>query len=253
MQKYPVSPDYAWPITIASYEADRFRRLRPSAQLRLQQEVGEKHLAAAGLTYHEFFRMGAIFVVTKLSSKIYRAPVFEEEVLLTTWPRDIKGVQLFRCYRFSPPDGEPLIECTAAFAVVDTQSHRLMRPSIYMELCGVTNPERQNGCADPGKLRLPEGLEKVGERPVLYSDIDYNGHLNNTVYADFLADFLPGGVSGREITEFCINYEHEAVLGDTIEIFARQEGDTVFFRGAHAKGACFTASCKVREAPEYIL
>lgn len=253
MRKFPVSQDYTWPVTIASYEADRFSRLRPSAQLRLQQEIGEKHLAAAGLTYREFFRMGAIFVVTKLSSKTYRAPVFEEEVLLTTWPRDIKGAQLFRCYRFSSPSGEPLIDCTAAFAVVDTQSHRLMRPSIYMDLCGVTNPDRRNDCADPGRIRLPGDLEKVGERPVLYSDIDYNGHLNNTVYADFLVDFLPGGISGREITEFSINYEHEAVLGDTIELFARKDGDTVFFRGAHGRGSCFTASCRVKAAPECTL
>ena len=47
---YNVAPDYTWELKIASYDAGRDKRLRPSNQLKLQQEVGELHLGAGGLT-----------------------------------------------------------------------------------------------------------------------------------------------------------------------------------------------------------
>ena len=41
---YTVARDYTWGLKIASYDAGKDRRLRPSNQLKLQQEVGELHL-----------------------------------------------------------------------------------------------------------------------------------------------------------------------------------------------------------------
>lgn len=37
---YNVAQDYTWELKIASYDAGRDKRLRPSNQLKLQQEVG---------------------------------------------------------------------------------------------------------------------------------------------------------------------------------------------------------------------
>lgn len=46
---YAVPKDYTWEIKIASYDAGRDRRLRPSNQLKLQQEVGELQLSMGRL------------------------------------------------------------------------------------------------------------------------------------------------------------------------------------------------------------
>ena len=36
-------------------------------------------------------------------------------------------------------------------------------------------------------------MVEVGVRRIVYSDLDYNGHMNNTRYPDMLCDFLPDG------------------------------------------------------------
>ena len=111
---YTVARDYTWGLKIASYDAGKDRRLRPSNQLKLQQEVGELHLGEGGLTWEEFYRHGMIFVLTRLNSVIHRAPVLDEKVWLRTWHRDTKGAQFYRCYQFLDAAGNPLIESVSA-------------------------------------------------------------------------------------------------------------------------------------------
>ena len=48
---YNIPLAYTWELKIASYDAGRDRRLRPSNQLKLQQEVVELHLGGGGLDY----------------------------------------------------------------------------------------------------------------------------------------------------------------------------------------------------------
>ena len=95
----------------------------------------------------------------------------------------------------------------------------------------------------PGKLMLPEELPYVGSRPVYYSDIDYNGHLNNAVYGDILCDFLPGGMFGKRILEAQVNYLSETRFGETLKLYAgEQDGETYLF-GEHERGRSF--ECRV--------
>lgn len=248
---YPVKPDYAWPARVTSFDAGRNRLLRPSSLLRFQQEAGERHLGEAGLTYQEFYRRGMVFVLTRLNVEIRRLPELGEEVTLLTWHRDSKGAQLYRCYQLLDGRGEVLTEGVSAFALVEVDSHRPLRPTVFEQFGIEPHPERRNGCPDPGRLRPPEGLEESGERRIYWSDTDYNGHLNNTVYADILCDFVPGGLDSREIAGFSIAYEKEALEGERLDLRAAERTDesglcTVWVSGEHARGRCFTAQLRLR-------
>ena len=235
--------EYTWETKIASFDADEKRQLRLSSQLKLQQEVGEHHLAAGGVFYHRLYEDGFVFVLTKASSILYRLPRFEEPVNLTTWSRGTKGIHFFRCYRFTDGDGNVLIDSITSFALVDAKTHKLLRPVEFDRYGPYHQPDKTNSCELPSKLKLPEGLTVVTERILRYSDIDYNGHLNNAVYGDFLCDYMPGGMTGKKITAFDIGFLHEAFLGDTIVISALSQGNTVFLKGEHDRGVCFEARC----------
>lgn len=218
MKTYTIAPDYTWDIRINSFEAGPDCRLRLSNQLKLQQEVGELHLSEGGLDYNELYRHGMVFVLTRTHSRIHRAPVMGETVHLHTWHRDSKGAQFFRCYQFLDGEGHSLIDSVTAFALVDVQTHKLLRPSVFQEFGLGEQPERRGACPDPVKWKLPAGLSPAGQRVVRWSDIDCNGHLNNTVYADIACDVLPGGMSGRYVSEFSIAFVHEAVEGETLSL-----------------------------------
>ena len=244
---YNVAPDYTWELKIASYDAGRDKRLRPSNQLKLQQEVGELHLGAGGLTWEEFYRHGMVFVLTRLNSVIHRAPLLDEKVWLRTWHRDTKGAQFYRCYQFLDAAGQSLIESVSAFALVDPVEHKLLRPDVFERFGVGVQPERKNGCPDPGRLRPPAELAPAGSRRVYWSDTDYNGHLNNTVYADILCDFLPGGMAGKQITGFSIAFLKEAMEGEELAISACSAGGEAWISAVHGRGTCFEARASFAE------
>ena len=244
---YPVPPDYTWPLKVATYQAGRDKRLTLSSQLRLQQEVGELHLGGAGLTWEEFLRHNMVFVLTRLNTVIYRAPLMDETISRRTWHRDTKGAQFYRCYQFLDAQGSVLIDSVTAFALVDPVEHKLLRPDVFDQFGIKTQQDRLNSCPDPGKLKPPAQLEPAGSRPIYWSDLDYNGHLNNTNYADIACDFMPGGMEGRRIKGLHLAFLKEAVAGDMLDIQTAAAGGEAWVVGSHARGRCFEARLTFEE------
>jgi len=236
-----VAPDYTWEFSVASYDVGADRRLRPSSQLRYQQEVGERHLSTGGLDYAELYRHGLVFVLTRTQSVITRAPRFHETVRLTTWHRENRGAQFFRCYRFADSDDQTLIESVTAFAIVDAHTHALLRPTVFDQFGLPSQPDRQSGCPDPRRLRAPQELTSAGTRAVRWSDIDCNGHVNNAVYADIACDALSQGLHGKRLTGFALNYAHEAVQGQQIALRTLQQAGDAWVSAACGDTPCFDA------------
>lgn len=237
---------YEYPLRITSFDADKERRVKLSSVLKFQQEAGELHLREGGLPYEQLYDEGMIFVTLRSVVKFYSRPVMDDHLIETTWHRDNRGAQFYRSYQFHTPQGKLVMEGTSSFALINPHTRKLLRPKVFMEYGIRTQPDRVPGVADPKKLKLPEeALSAVGNRVIRYSDIDYNGHLNNTVYADILTDYLPAELNALQTDTFTICFLEEAVEGETLSILtAREEKDnrpTVWMRGIGQKGICFEA------------
>ena len=246
MKKYPIPTEFVWDINIPSYDVGADRRLKLSSQLRLQQLIGELHFEQGGLGCEEVIKHGMTFVITRLNSRIYRAPLLNESVRIVTWHRNSKGAQFFRCYQFLDSQGTPLIDSVSAFALIDFKTHKILRPSYFAQFNVNCEIDRYNGCPDPKRLIIPDNLIKTGVRQIRYSDIDYIGHLNNAVYADIICDAMPGGMCDKLITQFSISYINEAVEGEQIELFTsidedKEHENTAWFVGQGKNARCFEA------------
>ena len=58
-------------------------------------------------------------------------------------------------------------------------------------------------------------------RKVRYSDIDLNGHLNNTKYIDYIIDLHDSDFYKKNsIVRFLINYEKELMDNDVLNLFS---------------------------------
>ena len=62
-------------------------------------------------------------------------------------------------------------------------------------------------------------MEEVGKYKVSYTDLDYNGHMNNTYYADILCNYIPELAEGtHRVESLRIHYSKEAPLGDVLTV-----------------------------------
>lgn len=230
-----IQNEYAFPLTVASYDVGADDRLRLSAILRYQQEAGERHLAPGGMGWNALMTHGIAFVASRWRTRIHRLPHMGESVTLTTWHRERKGPRFFRCYEWRDAQGALLIEGVMQFALVSVAEHRLLRGTEF-DVFGVQDqPHRTVSCGDPSRWSLP-AMAAGDTYTVRRSDIDRNGHLNNTRYADLLTDVLPTDA----VAELELQFAGECRLGDTLTL-ATGADDALYVSGTTERGVAFAA------------
>lgn len=238
--EHNIQKEHKKTLKIPSYDVGANDCLRLSAVLRHQQEAGEEHLAPAGLGWCDLEKEGIAFVASRWHAAIRRLPRMGEAVTLTTWHRERKGPRFLRCYQWHDSQGNLLLEGVMQFALVSVADHRLLRGDEFARLVPPEEAVRGVTCSDPGRFALPE-LSPAGEYRVRWSDIDRNGHMNNTRYADLLWDFLPVGLQGRHPVDVQLYFAGESRQGDTLAIEAGQDEAACCIRGTTDRGVTFVA------------
>lgn len=232
--------EYKTTPKVASYDTDVEDRMRLSALLRYQQEAGEQHLEKAGMGWQAMSQMGMVFVTSRWRTAIHRLPRLEETVTLTTWHRDRKGPRFSRCYTWQAADGTLLVEGVMQFALVSVDTHRLLRGDEFMACAPLPDTPRTVGCGDPARITLGEQTE-AGVYRVRWSDLDRNGHMNNTHYADLVQDFLPAHRLGAVPALVDLHFVGESRLGDTIAVSHTEEETATTLVGENPRGRTFAA------------
>ncbi len=232
---------FQWHFPISTAEVDMFNRLKISALMKRQQEIGELHLAEFGTSSDKMRdEQGFAFIFTKMNIKVTRLPKSKENVTLTTWCSGLRGVRFTRNYVLRDETGAILTEAKAEVTTIDLNTRKIVRPR---EINGfedfLYNEDLENTCSYPEKLTFSSEVAKTYCRDVRFSDIDFNGHVNNTVYADISIDALPIKAIENAIKGFEINFINEAILGETIEVSVVSADDSWQVSGKTDTHDCF--------------
>ncbi len=217
---------------------DFTQRLKPSELLCLTSDLAGEDYGDRGLPHDKLAGEGFVFLVSRVRFSIKRNVRAEEQVKLVTYERKIAGPLCIRDYIIEDERGEQLIAGRSAWILCDPDSRRILRPAAFpYEIQNHEDVELPVG--EPEKLRQPENMERLGERRVVYSDLDGNGHVNNSVYGDMACDVLPMELFGGELKEFAINFVKEAKIGDTITLYGGEEGNSRIIAGYIGEALCF--------------
>ena len=235
---------HSMPMTVPTYDTGANGRLRLSALLRWQQEAGERQTKLYALDWDALAEKGYAFVLARGCGEVYRLPRHGEQVVLQTWSDHIQGVQFFRGYRLVSEAGETLTESMASFALVDIRTHRLCRPSV-VDMSALPTAVQETGCPLPPAVKDLPPLTAVGEWTVRDSAVDFNRHLNNTVYADLLWDFLPAAVRENPPKRYALQYITEAREGDTLTMYYGADETAHYVEARVGETRCFVGRVEV--------
>lgn len=226
---------------IETYLADRYDRLKISSLMRLFQEAGEKHITAEGSPSSLLCeKYNAAYVISRSSIKIHSLPHGGDTVTVSTWCSGISGARLLRNYSLCGKDGTLLAEAKSEFTLIDLEKRKIIRPGNIPEIAraGYTSAP-ENGCPDVEKLCFSADDGTETERKIVYSDIDRNGHLNNTVYYDIMYDLLPEEYTAKLPGHIAINFTGEAYIGETLTVKTAVSQDAARFCGTVGGRNCF--------------
>ena len=216
------------------HDTDANRRVRPTQLLVYMQETSNRHLQVLDCCLDNLRDdKGLAFLLSKIKLAIYKPLYAYEDITVETWTSDSKGFAFNRFYAIKR--GEELIAAAdTTWALLSLAKKKLCKVD-EVDFGFENDPAIDIGL--PARFRVPktELLSLLGERKIVYSDLDYNMHMNNTKYADMLCDFLPYEQI-ENIKGISLSYLHEAAFGDSIKIYACAEEGKYNFRTVNTEG-----------------
>ncbi len=224
------------------------------ATLRLRvYTVGDLILQAAnddadmlGFGIRDLSPGNASWVLSRMAVEMRRFPSRHETIDVYTWVSDYGRLFTTRNMTLADEKGVEIGAAVTLWAMIDLDTRRPLDLSPLSNK-GTSLVDREPPIEKPRKVG---NFDPALERPytVLYSDIDFNGHVNSMKYLEWMVDTLPPGVPALlSALRFDINYIQEAKLGEQLTICSATDD-----AGAHhfdIRNAGGTSICKATITP----
>ncbi|GAB3043673.1 acyl-[acyl-carrier-protein] thioesterase [Virgibacillus ainsalahensis] len=159
---------------------------------------------------------GVAWILVRIRVEIDRLPELNEKITIETWPQEPGRLEFERDFIVRDPKGLPIIRAVSAWMIMDLKERKLKRPS-YISFENPSVMEERAIDYKLKKLKSVGSMETAYHKVIGYSDTDFNGHLNNSKYVDYMLDCFP--IKDHRIHEtksIEMNFNHEALPGDTI-------------------------------------
>lgn len=230
---------YEKEVLIRSEQVDMTRRLRMSDLFRLLEEASIAHTEALGCTRDKTLDKGLLWVITRQMVEIEEMPAYDETITVRSWQADMQHVFFPRFYEIEK-EGRIIIRGQALWILMEESSRTMAMPEDY----DISIPGRP----DAGDMILPAIVipgsagEASSETALVtrFSQVDINGHMNNTRYFDIIDDALhsdPDASAGQDAVpkKVLANYLSELTLGCGFVLSQYKEAGTLYFEGAGDK------------------
>ena len=239
-----MSVSYRHTVKIDSRDVDGHGHCKISALLGHLQEAATRAAENGGFGRNIMIeRYNSFWMLTRSWLRLERPLHWDEELTIHTWHRGGKAVTSYRDYDLYV-DGVKVGEGTAIWVFANMEDRKLLRLKNLEEMQGTDGGEL---CKTKilTKLRRPEELVDVEQRPMRYSDTDINGHVNNTRYADFACDTtrFDQMEKGTFLSEIQIGYLAECRPGEVLTMQMGELDDHTYVCGLDKSGkASFEAA-----------
>lgn len=209
-----MQPIYTTHFEITDNTVDRYGRLKPSQILYFAQEMGGQHCVQLALDYETLAKKRLFWAVVRHRVQVTRLPARGETIRVETWPLPATRTAYPRSVIAYDEAGNECFRAITLWVLMDMDSRNMILPG--KSGISVEGTLRGNELTVPGGL-ICKNLENEADRTVAYSDLDRNGHMNNTRCMDWLEDLFPSEFHAEHpIREFTVCYLAEAREGQLL-------------------------------------
>ena len=215
-----------------------------NARVRYSEVGGDRRLSVPGVVNYlqdcstfqsEDLKMGIDYLEQShrawwLSSwqiVIDRYPRLGEEIVVSTWPYDFKGIYGYRNFTICDKQGEYLVKANSIWFLFDTKAGRPVKVE-RKDIRGYqTEGDKKLDMEYAPRRIVLSGEYEAGEPvTVTLHHIDTNRHVNNAQYVSIARELLPESFFVRELRA---EYKKAAAQGDRLypKIARIQEGYVV--------------------------
>ena len=184
-------------FTLRPRDCDLNEKWRPSAILETMQDTAGAHSILLGCGRDELIRKNMVWVIARCEVHMDRYPAAGEQITVHTFPTPTRICFFPRYYVFTDARGEMIGKAGTLWLLLDVTTRRMLPPGDVGKLIP-DNKDLSVPMNLPATVGNLQGDEFVSEYRPVYTDLDVNGHVNNTRYADWLCNTL--GIDLRSLS-----------------------------------------------------
>jgi len=188
-----ISPlEYSEAFTVRTYEIDHCKRATIPALIRLMQEAAMQNVIQLNVSIWDLEQQHISWVLLRKSMQLFRLPNLGECIRVLTCPTGFDRRFTYRDYKIFGANDELLVQSSSAWLLMDTLSRRMAPIPQFILDFGPKMPPPEL-CLPRPDVKFPKferaDFSKTFE--VNWHDLDFNLHLNNTLYIQWMLEAMP--------------------------------------------------------------
>ncbi len=217
------NPIFVKEYPVRSYEYGPDEKVTVLSLLNYMQDAAVQHSRARGYSIEQLFELGVTWVLHHLHLIIEKRPLWNETVVVHTWPYALQGLHAIREFHLTDPAGTSFVRATTEWILIDFQKKRPARipAGMYTAFHHVEKRMVENNSRH---LPPPESEQFRQKIPTRRAELDSNNHVNNTWFVDWALEALPEDpFSQLHLQSLEIIFKQEARFPETILSVAQRE------------------------------
>ena len=185
------------------------------------QTTADLHVDSHRLGWKDLHAKGCFWAIYRMGLRINRLPRKYDHITVRTWANPPQGIFQPRSFEVVDQQGDVYLYAQSLWIILDDKTFQPITIESVMDTDVVSLLGGDHSFPIPLKVPLAKGetVFPAVTRNVLYSDIDTNLHVNNTVYARWVLDSIPAEfLQSHRLSEMILNYVQQAHLGDTYDV-----------------------------------
>lgn len=199
---------------------DKTNKLTYKGFLKYLCDAGSRHSDEAGYGLKDFNRTHLVWLVLNWKLKIYKRPLSNEKIHITTWSSGADRVCSYRDYKMFNENNELICIATSKWALYDLVKGSLAK--ITSELIEAYHTTDEHIFENVNfKLREPDSSYiSTYDYNIMRRDIDTNNHVHNSNYLDIVNEVLPENIyENLSFENIEVMYKSQALYGNSVKAF----------------------------------
>ncbi len=202
------------------YETGPDGKLNLYSLFNYMQDIASDHAIKLGFGRDDLLRDNRFWVLSRMYAVITEWPLWENKIIVKTWPNGTDRLFALRNYEAKFPDGRHIASATSSWLILDRTTKKVQRPD------SILTQYNPNLRSDISPIRYASKLEAASEEgrvsrafSVKISDLDVNLHTNNVKYLNWVNDSYDLDFVMKNAPRSAeINYLAESLCGEEIII-----------------------------------
>jgi len=215
---------------VHTYETDAKANLGIVHLFNYLQDIAARHAVELHFGKEDLQKSNMFWVLSRIYCRMDHLPVWNDEIMVRTWPRGMDRLFALRDYEISDSSGNRIGGATSSWLMLNIESRRPVRPDHLVELLKGNPPLKPSLERNAAKLS-PSAESKYQSQPlqVKFSDLDVNMHVNNVRYLQWAIDTYPlDFMIDKEARTVEINFLAETLPGEEVFVTATEEESGIF-------------------------